>query len=1201
MKQLFFLTALLIFIFLKSSILSAQCSGSAFFEISPSLCLGEGVSLNFGSNNYKEIEWDFFSGDLDQNLVSPATNLNNPSGIINGLEGVSVLKENGNYYAFVVMNNPLKIIRLNLGSSLQNASILSVVDLGNPFNVMTAGNHPIRFYENFGFLSDGSRLIQFNFSNGISNPPTSFSTIENTVLSEFSTAGNLRIVKDMDSIFLFVANDIAPRHISVLTFGTNINSTPTLIRKITNLNIISAIRNAVDLDFIKICNKWQGYYVTNNGQFLILDFGASLFNEPVKLLSNTLSLNAPRFLKIEYEANSIFMFVQLSNGRLNKFNLGSDGLNLSPTEFLYTNISGGNNSKGFEIIKENSTWHVISANRNTNSLYHTNFQNNSIDSTSINNQFAVTELPYNSSGTYYIGLRATDSLDNVSSWIDTVEILNNLQPSFTFEGSCIDFSTQFVENVTLNGLNITNRKWSFGNGDTSSLENPSYQFSNIGTFDVEFSLTASNGCQNSFSNSIFITDIRPENPSFEYAPNIICENTLIDFTNTTTTSIDSVVSVLWNFGDGNFSTDFSPTYSYTTAGNYTTSLTLKGKFGCDTTISQSISVRPGPLPDFEFQNLCFGDEVIFTDLSSSKPPSEIVLRQWDFGDGSLIQTTVNASHTYLNSGSFNPILTIQTDSGCISSISKNIFIENLPTPYFTFPVICANSLVVLESSSPGNLVDWQWETSSGSSYSGSQVSVSFDTNGETEVTLTATTASGCLGSTTQTIEIFPALLPDFTFENLCLGDSVRFNDITPSFSVVDRLWSFGQPNAFASGITPAYQYTSAGIYNTTLTVENAIGCVSSITKPVEIFQLPLVAILSDPACINSEIFLRSNLSTNFNDLVSNFKWSINNSLIENEETDSISVVFDELGIYAVTLEIETQGGCIATVTENIEVLPLPVASFTFTPNYGTAPQIIQFTNQSTGALFYNWSFGDGTGESFDLNPVYTYTSNNNYLVVLEAFSADGCVGLAQRNVPIIPSELDIELSNLVLQTIVNTSGTALVKPRLTVSNIGTRSIESIDFYMRLNEQVEVFERWEGNLPPAASFTFEFSSQYALTQGINARYICVEARDVNDGSEINLENNKVCKVLNGQVQLSEIYPNPAKELAYLDMITETSGSADLVLYEISGKKIFEIKGYLLERGFNKIILNLNLLQSGKYFLSINYLNDNYVKPIVIMNK
>ncbi|HLP11664.1 MAG TPA: PKD domain-containing protein, partial [Flavobacteriales bacterium] len=71
------------------------------------------------------------------------------------------------------------------------------------------------------------------------------------------------------------------------------------------------------------------------------------------------------------------------------------------------------------------------------------------------------------------------------------------------------------------------------------------------------------------------------------------------------------------------------------------------------------------------------------------------------------------------------------------------------------------------------------------------------------------------------------------------------------------------------------------------------------------------------------------------------------------------------------------------------VYPTPQASFTVAPNPGCENQDVYFTNTSTNATTYTWSFGDTTG-STAINPSHAYSATGFYSVTLMAYGAGGC-------------------------------------------------------------------------------------------------------------------------------------------------------------------------------------------------------------------
>ena len=79
--------------------------------------------------------------------------------------------------------------------------------------------------------------------------------------------------------------------------------------------------------------------------------------------------------------------------------------------------------------------------------------------------------------------------------------------------------------------------------------------------------------------------------------------------------------------------------------------------------------------------------------------------------------------------------------------------------------------------------------------------------------------------------------------------------------------------------------------------------------------------------------------------------------------------------------------------------PAPVAAFTATPLTGSAPLSVQFTDQSTGSsLSYAWDFNnDGTVDSTQKNPSYTYSTAGTYTVKLTVTNTAGSNSLTKTN------------------------------------------------------------------------------------------------------------------------------------------------------------------------------------------------------------
>jgi len=189
----------------------------------------------------------------------------------------------------------------------------------------------------------------------------------------------------------------------------------------------------------------------------------------------------------------------------------------------------------------------------------------------------------------------------------------------------------------------TTWSWNFGDGGTSSLQNPVHTFTSAGSYTVRQSAANRLGsCEN--ISSITVTSLSASftaNQSSGLAP------LAVQFTDTST---DQPTTWSWNFGDGGTSTLQNPVHTYARAGVYAVNLSAtNGYNGWITSPSESVTVYSLPAVSFTATPLTgtTGTPVLFNDQSTGFPaPSSWY---WDFGDG-FSSTQQNPSHQYAQTG-----------------------------------------------------------------------------------------------------------------------------------------------------------------------------------------------------------------------------------------------------------------------------------------------------------------------------------------------------------------------------------------------------------------------------------------------------------------------------------------------------------------------------------------------------------------------
>lgn len=191
--------------------------------------------------------------------------------------------------------------------------------------------------------------------------------------------------------------------------------------------------------------------------------------------------------------------------------------------------------------------------------------------------------------------------------------------------------------------------WDFGDGTTSTEENPTHTFLSNGSFNV--CLTATNAISSDTYCDFVVVDIYATpvaNFSFTGDPTV----TFTDLSLNEPTSWD------WEFGDGGTSTIQDPVYTFIADGTFEVCLTATNTEGSATVCKDVIITNTPKIPVVDFSYIITGTNVTFTDLSTNTPD----YWNWDFGDGGS-STEQNPSHFYAVPESITVCLTAGNVAG----------------------------------------------------------------------------------------------------------------------------------------------------------------------------------------------------------------------------------------------------------------------------------------------------------------------------------------------------------------------------------------------------------------------------------------------------------------------------------------------------------------------------------------------------------
>ena len=584
--------------------------------------------------------------------------------------------------------------------------------------------------------------------------------------------------------------------------------------------------------------------------------------------------------------------------------------------------------------------------------------------------------------TYTIELNATNYCGSDShTEIITVEPTPTAVFGTDFDTGCAPFEVN-IANTSIGSADTY--YWDFGDGTTSttssSLFQHTYYTGNTST-SYTITLVAENNCGSDTATYVVTATPILVDAFFNTSLTSGCAPLTLDFTQYTIGG----TQYGWDFDDGNVSTVYSPTHTFTTAGTYNVSLSANDGCGYDTT-TVTITVHPEPTIDFTSNptTVCVNETIDFTNLSVG-----IAGVNWDFGDGNS-SVLVNPSHSYTSSGVYNVVLSGTSQTyGCFASVNHPVTVSVTPIAQLTpNPTNGCIPLDVQMNNTSINANFYYWDFGDGNTSNLQSPNHTYTVDGTYTIRLIVENLSGCTDTIEVNVTAYPLPGADFVIDqpSVCLTTgAASFTNL--STGAVGYSWDFG--NGQSSVLTnPSLNYTSAGTYTVTLTATNQYGCISSLQRDLSFYDYAAASydIPITESCSGNELIFNST-STNTNSV----EWIFGNS--ESAIGNNVSYSYPNQGTYTVTMIAYGGGGCNDTliITQPIVINPTPVADF----NYENIIEInkwtglVGFYNLSTDASSYTWYFGDG-GTSNSVDPEHSYNTQGNFNVTLIASNNFGC-------------------------------------------------------------------------------------------------------------------------------------------------------------------------------------------------------------------
>ena len=534
------------------------------------------------------------------------------------------------------------------------------------------------------------------------------------------------------------------------------------------------------------------------------------------------------------------------------------------------------------------------------------------------------------------------------------------------------FTTNLLEaNFNNTSDNYTSSSWDFGDGTTSSADNPLHSYDAPGTYTVI--LTVSNAC-GSAADTQDVVIIIPPVADFSVDTTAGCAPLTVQFSDEST---NGATSWYWDFPGGTpaTSTDQNPQVVYNNAGSFAVTLIVSTNAGNKDTITVQNYIQVSLPPTANFVSDTMDLIGQFTNQSIHADNY-----QWFFGDG---ETSIepNPMHHYPNPGTYQ--VTLIASNGCSSdTITQPITLGDIGDIVAKFTVDdtvgCAPLTVQFSDLSTNYPTTWTWIFPGGVPETSDEQNptVTYAVGGRYSVTLVVSN-----GMTTDTLTLTDYIQvnekPMASFSPSGNGLSIQ---LTNQSEMADTyLWQFDDGDT-STWENPTHLFANHGFHAITLWATNDCGSDSTTHNIFIGYGSPVATIeASDTVgCGPMTVHFSATLTN-----ADSVKWIFPQGAPAYSYEFDPTVTFTEPGQYLVQLTAYNLTDSVTT-TMTITVDGPPNVAFT----YSSVEKKTTFVQSLSQNTTYTWDFGDGTILDA-VNPVHDYQFYGNYTVILIAENSCG--------------------------------------------------------------------------------------------------------------------------------------------------------------------------------------------------------------------
>jgi PKD repeat protein len=595
---------------------------------------------------------------------------------------------------------------------------------------------------------------------------------------------------------------------------------------------------------------------------------------------------------------------------------------------------------------------------------------------------------------------------------------------------------------------ITGYTWEFGDGDRASggVQSVSHTYARPGDYLVALTIQDSKGATSRFELAIRVRIPRP--PLADYS--LVSESgrralvTLdpIRFQDESSDVTCNLIAWEWDFGDGETSTERSPSHAYARSGSYEVTLAVTDEQGNRAVRTQSVEILNRPPAAFFVPETVTPNEnaaCSFDASGSIDPDGTIATYIWDFdGDGLVDQRSdePRATVTFDRGGRLVTALRVVDELGEASlPFSLPLDVNHAPATQFSLSSFDVNELdcVYVEDLSAdidGVIVERTWDFGDGIVARGQTASHVYRASGTYHLALTAIDDRGATATARAYVSVTnlppvafltSALLEQPTGATFVL-DATASRDLSPDGRLTEYQWDFdgdGTTDEQTTTATVDHAYADNGTYFPSVRVVDNLGATSTAAgllltvtnRPPSVITVSSVPLLPR----DGEAIRFASSAEDADGTLVDWLWDFGDGASSTEESPTHT--YEDDGIFTVVVSVsDNDGARSASYSATVEVVnAVPVATFV-AASVGGSPGTVAFDASGSydpsphGRLaFVWWDFGDGTtcpgtktdcGTDDPLQLSHCYSAAGSYIVTLTLIDDQGALVRTGREITV---------------------------------------------------------------------------------------------------------------------------------------------------------------------------------------------------------